>query len=63
LLTKFTFSKLFLAGIIALFGSMVFDVFNRARGVFGSNVYTLIPIILVAAGLGLVGYDFWRRMH
>ncbi|MBV9175405.1 MAG: hypothetical protein JO297_00025 [Nitrososphaeraceae archaeon] len=62
-MAKFTFSKLFLAGIIALFASMVSDVYNHARGVYGTNVYTLIPIILVAIGLGLVGYDFWRRMH
>jgi hypothetical protein len=42
---------------------MVSDVYNHARGIYGTNVYTLIPIILVAIGLGLVGYDFWRRMH
>jgi hypothetical protein len=63
LLKKFTFSKLFLAGVIALFASMVSDAYNYARGVFGTNVYSLIPIILVIIGLGLVSYDFWRRMH
>jgi hypothetical protein len=31
--------------------------------VFGTNVYSLMPIILVIIGLGLVSYDFWRRMH
>jgi len=62
-MAKFTFSKLFLAGVIALFGSMISDVYNYARGVFAPNVYSLIPIILVIIGLGLVSYDFWRRMH
>ena len=58
-----SFSKLFLAGVILLFGSLAFDAYNYTRGSFGGSAYSLIPIILIFVGLGLIGYDFWRRMH
>jgi hypothetical protein len=54
---------LFLAGVIAIFASLISDAYNYARGVVGTSIYTVIPIILVAIGLGLTSYDFWRRMH
>jgi len=62
-LARFYFSKLFLAGVVALFASLVLDAINYARGLLGPSVYSLIPIILIVIGLGLIGYDFWRRMH
>lgn len=62
-MARIFFSKLFLAGVIAIFVSLVSDAYNYARGIVGTNIYTLIPIILVAIGLGLISYDFWRRLH
>jgi hypothetical protein len=62
-LARFYFSKLFLAGVIALFASLILDAINYARGILGTSVYSLIPIILIVIGLGLISYDFWRRMH
>lgn len=62
-LARVSFSKLFLAGVILLFGSLAFDAYNYAKGSFGSSTYSLVPIILVFVGLGIIGYDFWRRMH
>jgi len=62
-LVTFYFSKTFFAGIVAVFVSLGLDAFNFARGVLGTSVYTLIPIILIVIGLGLIAYDFWRRMH
>jgi len=62
-LVRFYFSKIFFAGIIAVFVSLGLDAFNYARGLLGISVYTLIPIVLIVIGLGLIAYDFWRRMH
>jgi len=52
-----------LAGVIAIFASLILDAYNYARGIVGGNVYSSIPIILVGLGLGLISYDFWKRMH
>ncbi|MGB6672398.1 MAG: hypothetical protein WBE34_08190 [Candidatus Nitrosopolaris sp.] len=62
-MARFYFSKLFLAGVIALFASLILDAVNYARGILGISVYSIIPIILIVIGLGLISYDFWRRMH
>jgi hypothetical protein len=59
----FSLSKIFLAGVCALFASLILDAFNYARGFLGPSIYSVIPIILILVGLGLIGYDFWRRMH
>ncbi|NAL78220.1 hypothetical protein DYY65_08230 [Nitrososphaera sp. AFS] len=62
-MARFSLSKLFLAGVCALFASLVLDAINYARGLFGPSILSVIPIILILIGLGLIGYDFWRRMH
>jgi len=54
---------LFLAGVTDIFASLISDAYNYARGIVGGNVYSLIPMILVGLGLGLISYDFWERMH
>jgi hypothetical protein len=52
-----------MAGIVLLFVSLFFDAYNYIKGIFEPSAYSIIPIILIFVGLGLIGYDFWRRMH
>jgi hypothetical protein len=62
-LARFGLSKLFIAGVCAVFASLILDATNYARGLFEPSILSVIPIILILIGLGLIGYDFWRRMH